>query len=86
MAVCQTVVVSFVRFCVYSSRINLSHVNNSRRFLEGVFSLAKRQKSCSAVAYLALKLSIALAIVQRVGQSSSRFAAIVKTVRQLSSA
>ena len=83
---CSRKLVSFVRFCVHGSRINLSQVNNSRRFVESVFSLAKRLKPRSAVAFSALKLSIALTIVERVGQSNSRFAAIVKTVRQLSSA
>ena len=48
--------------------------------------LAKGLKPRSTVAFSALKLSIALAIVERVGHSNSCSAAIVKTVRQLSSA
>ena len=68
------------------SRINLSQMSGSRRFLVGVFSLVKKLKPRSTVAFSAWKLSITPAIMERVGQSNSRFAAIVKTVRELSSA
>ena len=86
MVVCQTVIASFVRFCIQAKSHQLSQVIGSRRFLGGVFSLAKGLKPRSTVTFSALKLSIALATVERVGQSNSCSAAIVKTIRQLSSA
>ena len=86
MVVCQTVISSFVRFCIQAYLHQLSQVNGSQRFLMGVFSLAKGLKPGSTVAFSALKLSIALAIVERLGQFKSCYAAVVKTVRQFSSA
>ena len=84
MVVCQTVIASLVRFCIQAESHQLSQVNGSRRFLGGVFSLAKGLKPRFIVAFSALKPHIALAIVERAGQSNSCSAAIVKTVRQLS--
>ena len=86
MVVCQTVIISFVRFCIQAQSHQLSRVNGSRRFLGDVVLLAKGLKPRYTVAFSALKQSLALSIAERVGQSNSCAAAIVETVHQLSSA